>query len=491
MADTKVALVVGDVMLDKTTHGEMTRISPEGPIPIVRQVGSVTYVLGGAGNVAANIVSLGHSAMLLGAVGADEAGSLVQSLASVSGISACLPQKINEPTTVKHRVVCDGQAVLRVDTEPAVSIGHPHQLLFEGFDAAFAVAGLQLVVIADYAKGAMTAEFAAHILAKCRERCVPVFVDCRAESVAWYAGASLLKPNCREAVAMLPASVHPGLAASTDSSQVAAVACQLLAQTYNVSCVVVTDGSRGCHHTAATPNELPQAVPAITTTVVDSCGAGDTTMAALAVAFLEGKPLPEACDFAMAAASYVVQFSGTTLAHRDAVEEFIYKNSHTKLMPLDVAAKCVAGYRRRRDGAVVVLANGCFDGFHAGHLETLRYAKQQGDLLVVAYNNDTSLRELKGEGRPHVPEHYRAMHLADQLPVDIVTSFDGDIRKVVRAIRPDVLVKGGDTPSNQVPGADDVAAYGGRVAFCPIDSFYVTVDRQSSFNPASGDKANG
>lgn len=211
-------------------------------------------------------------------------------------------------------------------------------------------------------------------------------------------------------------------------------------------------------------------------------------MAALAVGLMEGRPFSSCVLFAMQAAGYVVQFYGVHAADRDEVEQFIYDHSggYKKLMSEEQVLKFVARHRRMDPRTTIVFTNGCFDGFHAGQLETLRFAKRQGDILVVAYNDDDSLRALKGTDRPHVPDSYRASHLAAQEPVDAVFRFDGDAAKVIRRIKPDVLVKGGDAAVAPIPGAEFVAEHGGRVELCPTDCFYVTVDRGREFTPPPG-----
>lgn len=206
-------------------------------------------------------------------------------------------------------------------------------------------------------------------------------------------------------------------------------------------------------------------------------------MAALAVAVVEGMEVCFATQFSMAAAGVAVQTPGIAAPSRDQVDEFLWEHFPRKTMDMQTLLDTIYRKRRLKDPAPrVVLANGCFDGFHAGQLETLRFAKNQGEILVVAYNDDDSLRALKGQDRPHIPESYRASHLAQQECVDFVVRFNGDMEKLVRAIEPDVLVKGGDTKN--VPGADYVASKGGRVAICPVGDFYVTVDRNHPFKPS-------
>ncbi len=480
-----VALVIGDVMLDRRTEGEMSRISPEAPAPVIRQT-RVVDSLGGAGNVAANIVALGHEAMLMGVVGADEAGQRVQQLAQEASITTCLPAT-NWPTIIKHRFTCDGQIIHRVDTESA-ALRSDHELIAGIHSLQQMASRIKVIVLSDYDKGALTHDVIRAVRSFSTTHNIPIFVDAKPVKMSEYHGVSLLKPNLREALTMLSENVHFGLASGNPATQ-AEVACNELRKKYGTGLVAVTLGRGGCVYTDPYDEYRIHGLDAVgphgVDHVRDVCGAGDTTMAALVVGYMEGLDFSACNLLAMQAAGYVVQFYGVHTADRDGVEEFIYRHDGwtAKLMTQDKAVAFVERKRRLNPTSQIVLTNGCFDGFHAGQLETLRFAKRQGDVLVVAYNDDESLRELKGTDRPHVPDSYRSSHLASQEPVDAVCRFDGDVEKLVRRFKPDVLVKGGDSARAPIPGADYVAKHGGRVELCPTDEFYVTVDRGRRFTP--------
>ncbi len=478
-----IALVIGDVMLDRRSDGEMRTISPEAPVPVVRQT-SLTESLGGAGNVARNIKALGHDVLLLGAVGADPHGAKVLSLAVDNGITACLVTG-SQPTIVKERVTCNGYLVSRLDIEaPGVDPAVTQQLI-NGLHSIppEQQINIKVIVVADYAKGTMTMELMAVLRQLSAAYRIPIFVDARPSVASLYYAVTLLKPNLAEAVQMLDSNVHPGLAASLPRSVVAGVACQELRRVYQANTVVVTAGPDGCSYTDPDDqfrvHEMSAVGPAGDGQIRDVCGAGDTVMAALAVGAIEGRGLSQSVLFAMHAAAYVVGRAGIVVPPRDAVDQLIYERggwSH-KIMTMDDCIRFIARQRRLNPQVSVVLANGCFDGFHAGHLETLRFAKQHGDTVVVAYNDDTSLQKLKGVGRPHVPDSYRASHLALQACVSVVVRFDGDAARLVQQLKPDVLVKGEDAKSKKVPGADFLASHGGRVEFCPFDAFSIMINR--------------
>lgn len=481
MSQKPIALVVGDVMLDVRTEGVMSSVSLEAPAPVVRQSWR-SDSLGGAGNVARNIKALGHEVLLLGMVGNDAAGVRVAQLAADGGIPACLPQW-DRPTIVKHRVTCNGQIVARVDEEDTTPSSVDVSGLLNGLYSLTAtqLEMIKVIVVADYNKYTMTAELVTALRQLSTLYSIPIFVDARPQKMDLYHNVDVLKQNMREARLMLQDVVHPGLSYNNDRDTLCGVACQQLKLKYGARLVVVTDGENGCHYTDPDNNYRVSMYNAVGRkgTVRDVCGAGDTTMAALVVGTMEALPFPYAVGFAMDAAGYVVQFHGVKAADRDELDQFIYEHGGwtSKLMTHDTVVKFIARHRRMNPSSVVVLTNGCFDGFHAGHLEMLRFASKQGTIVIVAYNDDQSLQQLKGLDRPHVPDSYRSTHLAMQDCVSAVVRFDGDAAKLVRQLKPDVLVKGAEAARAVIPGADFMAQHGGRVELYPMDTFTVTIDR--------------
>lgn len=455
-------LVIGDVMLDRQIVGTASRISPEAPVPVVRQA-QVHSTPGGAANVARNIVSLGGNAMLAGVVGSDAAGAELKQLVDGLGIMSCLPIVPNGITTEKTRIVSSGQMLLRVDHEgPPLSA---FEALFTAIASVINTGCIQLVVVSDYNKGAMSAEISGTIMDCCRTRQIPVYVDCRATSAEYYQGATLLKPNLEEAVALAISygCAHPGLAMS--GLDAAGAAAQWLAKIFGN--VVVTCGELGCAY-ASRDSEVQYHPPTTVQPMFDVCGAGDTFMAALAVAQTQSRPLPAAVSFAMSAAELAVATPGVASVQLDAVEEQLYKRGadSAKHMGLEAAANFVA--RRRRMGHRIGVANGCFDGLHAGHIDMLNEAATRVDTLIVLCNDDASLQALKGPTRPMVSLNARLKHLAQQPTVSAVCLFAGDVLPYLRVLKPDVLFKGGDTVAGNVPGADYVAGYGGALVLTPV-----------------------
>jgi len=483
-------LVIGDVMLDSRVEGEMTRVSPEAPAPIVRTT-QRTATLGGAGNVARNIVAMGHPVYLLAAVGGDAAGGSVTRLSLEAGVAANYA-RLPGATIVKQRITCGGQILLRVDDEdpqiyPKVDFSEHVATSLDSLNLA--AGGVRLVVISDYGKGFINRGVLDAVDQACREHGIPIFLDPYPPHRDMYNCVALIKPNLEEAAMLLEDDVHFGLAASNDVATRADCACTQLEKHFSGAAIVVTTGSGGCCYKMSTAGSQPYHVsawgPAGVDVVKDICGAGDTVMAALAAGYMEGKDLHSSAELAMHAAGYVVQFHGVHIAQRDAVEDFVYEHSNytKKLMTHEEVLRFLERKRKTSEGGRIALANGCFDGFHAAHLETFRYARQHADILLVAYNDDESLRAVKGEGRPHVPDSFRATHIALQEPVDAVFRFDGDVEKLVRVINPDILVKGGDTPA-PVAGEEYVTSYGGRVERA-YTSFRVVVSRETEFVPIS------
>lgn len=469
MSKTTV-LVVGDVMLDRWIEGSMERISPESSSPVVRQLSTI-QTPGGAGNVAAGLLALGCNVLLAGVGGNDPAEVDLQfTLGSLSGPDS--PARLmtslatgTGPTLVKTRITCGGQQVLRLDTEqlPLANEAALRDAIVVGVQAY--CDRLAAIVVSDYGKGAMTPGLASLLLEASSRYAIPLLVDTKPEHFAWYRGSSVLKPNLREATAFAKSgSVHPALAVADPADQAVAAGMYIRDQV-GIPNVIVTCGAAGLvwvgaagyHHYTAAP------VP-----VYDVTGAGDTVMAVLAAMSVHGWSHAETLERAVVAGSLAVQRHRTAVITRDELEDAMVARHGWagKFMGPQAVKEFVA--RKRRAGLRIVLTNGCFDALHYGHLSTLEFAKQQGDVLVVAFNDDASTTALKGEGRPLVPGSYRGMQLAMTGVVDAVVEFDGDVEALVRLLKPDVLTKGAEYVPQAVAGADYVAQLGGRVAFAPM-----------------------
>lgn len=442
-------------MLDRYWDGPAARLSPEAPVPVV-QVANETLRAGGAANVAMNLRALGASCTLLGWVGADREGDLLLELLAGAGVD-CRVQRIEGGATVtKLRVTSRKQQLLRLDFERPWPAPAAEQARAE-LDALMAAAAgdHDVVVLSDYGKGVLDAPD--NLLAAAREAGVPVMVDPKAPPFGRWRSAALIKPNLRELE--LAVGVWSGEEALRSRAQ------NLLSE-HGIDHMLLTRGEAGMTLLARTGEPLH--LPGRAVDVFDVTGAGDTVMAVLAASRAAGASLPDAARLSNLAASLAVRHAGTTAvgaaelasawaaAGADGFERDRGSVSRERLGELLAAA--------RARGERIVFTNGCFDLLHAGHVGYLEQARALGDRLVVAINDDDSVRRLKGPGRPLNPATQRARVLAGLAAVDWVVTFAEDTpESLLQALAPDVLVKGGDYGIDEVVGADIVRSQGGEV----------------------------
>jgi D-beta-D-heptose 7-phosphate kinase / D-beta-D-heptose 1-phosphate adenosyltransferase len=460
--------VLGDVMLDKFVYGEVDRISPEAPIPVLRHE-CEKVMLGGAANVASNIAALGGEALLVGALGDDSAGDLVAGpLIAPDRVEGRFVRVVGHPTTVKVRYVSGGQQIMRLDIE------RPFHLDEEKIDTicdwfAAAADGVSAVVLSDYAKGVLTPALISRVVEVARGRRIPVVVDPKSTDVARYAGATVLTPNASEAGRIV------GIECSDDRHS--ELAARILHQRAKVEAIVLTRGANGM--TVFDPADSEGAVthvPTVAPEVFDVSGAGDTVVAALALAIGCGASVTTAARIGNAAASIAVSKRGTAVVQAHELSAALggaKAADDPKIADAEAAAAIVADWKAH--GLSVGLTNGCFDLIHPGHVELLKRSRASCDRLVVALNGDASVRRLKGEGRPVQNEHARSIVMAAIDSVDLVTLFDEDTpTRLIEALKPDCLIKGADYTLATVIGADLVRSYGGKVILVPLESGHST-----------------
>ncbi len=453
-------LVLGDVMLDRYVYGTVDRMSPEAPVPVLRQE-SQRAMTGGAGNVARNIAALGGKVVLVGLVGDDDAGrELSAMLADEPGIASRLIVDAGRPTTVKTRFVAGRQQLLRVDGETAMpATGAAASALQAALDAA--LGSVDIVLLSDYAKGVLGDEVLQRAIARIHGAGKRLVVDPKSRDLRRYAGADLLTPNRGELAAAT------GIAGEDDAS-VAAAARQAM-KAAGVGAVLATRGERGM--TLVTGKALPLHLAAEAREVFDVSGAGDTVIAVLAAALAVGADLPQAARLANTAAGIATGKLGTAVVHPadllGALQARDVLASEAKVVALETALERVQ--RWRAAGETIAFTNGCFDLIHPGHVSLLGQARGAADRLIVGLNSDASIQRLKGKDRPVQNETARGIVLASMSAVDLVLLFDEDTPiELIRAIRPDVLVKGADYRVDQVVGADVVQASGGRVMLAEL-----------------------
>jgi D-beta-D-heptose 7-phosphate kinase/D-beta-D-heptose 1-phosphate adenosyltransferase len=455
-------LCVGDVMLDRFLHGEIERISPEAPVPIIH-LRETREMLGGAGNVASNIASLGGTAVLVGLVGADDAGTRLRAIAASRGtILPALIETRHRPTICKTRFVAGRQQVVRADEESRAPL-HPEeeQALIAALEAH--LAGAHAVIFSDYGKGALTRAVVTRGIAAARAHGVKVFVDPKSDDFSIYRGAACVTPNAREMAAAARAPVGT-------EAEIAAAARRVMADA-GVDAILVTRSEKGMTLVEA---RGVTSVSARAREVFDVSGAGDTVIATLALAQADGRSLEQAMHIANAAAGVVVSKLGTATADiAEVMHELSAQDAAAGsggvpgLMTLAAAQALVA--RWRAQGFSVGFTNGCFDILHPGHVSLLAFARSQCDRLLVALNSDDSVRRLKGASRPVNALGQRAQVMAAIRYVDGVVCFEDDTPlALISALVPDVLVKGADYRMDQVVGAELVQAAGGRVVLAEL-----------------------
>ena len=464
-AAVKIA-VVGDLMLDRYVYGVVERVSPEAPIPVMSH-GRETAMLGGAGNVARGLATLGVRTELAAVAGEDDlARALVDLIREEVGLEADLVIDPARPTTVKTRFVAGGQQLLRLDAEDP----RPLDEAADGRLAAAAetaISGAAAILLSDYAKGALTPAVIAACLAAAKAASAPVIVDPKGRSFAPYGAADLIKPNAKEL------ALVTGHAVDTDEEVEAALSVAL--DCCEAKAILVTRAGAGM--SLAVRGQPVRHFKARARTVFDVSGAGDTTLAALGLALAAGTELDKAIEFAILASGVVVGKVGTAAVSPaeliDAEVAQRLTSQESKIAPLDAVLACVAHWRAL--GLRIGFTNGCFDILHRGHVAYLAEARKTCDRLIVAVNTDASVRALKGEGRPVNDLESRALVLAGLASVDLVTPFDAETPiALIEAIQPDVLLKGADYTVETVVGSDVVQRYGGEVKLVPLVEGYST-----------------
>jgi len=440
-------LVTGDVMLDRYWFGPASRISPEAPVPVVR-VEQTEERPGGAANVAVNLASLGVSTTLVGATGPDEAGSRLEALLAERGVSCRFVRGDTLRTITKLRVLSRNQQLIRLDVEepsrPEAARGIEE--LFAG-----ALSGHAAVVLSDYGKGAL--QQAPALIARARAAGVPVLVDPKGTDFQRYRGATALTPNLGEFEAVVGHCPDEETLVSRGEE---------LRKRLELEFLLVTRSERGM--TLIRRGQPPLHLPAEAREVYDVTGAGDTVIAVLAAGIATGSDAAQAAAIANLAAGLVVRKLGVAHVTRAELQLALHQRGigGRGVLTREQAREFVREAQSR--GERVVMTNGCFDILHVGHVTYLEEAKQLGQRLLVAVNDDASVRRLKGGGRPVNTLDDRMAVLTGLASVDWVVPFAEDTpADLIAEILPDVLVKGGDYRPEDIAGGASVLANGGEV----------------------------
>ncbi|MFN7534720.1 MAG: D-glycero-beta-D-manno-heptose 1-phosphate adenylyltransferase [Brevundimonas sp.] len=450
---------VGDLMLDRYVYGDVSRISPEAPIPVLRARRTVAMP-GGVGNVARNVAALGGTARLGGVAGEDAAGAELTALvAAEARIEDFIARSRAAGTIVKTRYVSGGQQLMRLDEE---------ELLVSAFERDDVFSGTSAILLSDYGKGVVSERLIRSAVWQAQNAGIPVIVDPKGRDFARYGAVDVIKPNASELAGAT------GLPVDSDAEIEAALEALLAATT--AKAIVVTRAGKGM--SLMRRGEPAQHFPGRAREVFDVSGAGDTGLAALGLALGAGASMEQAVQLAILASGVVVGKSGTAVVTpAELIEAEVSQHAGTalvKVTALDDLAAEVEGWHRQ--GLKVGFTNGCFDVLHRGHVAYLAQARSWCDRLVVALNSDASVRTLKGDGRPVNDLESRAVVIGGLASVDRVTAFDDPTPlRLIERLRPDVLIKGADYTRDTVVGADLVASWGGEVRLAAFtDGFSTT-----------------
>ncbi|MCG7936604.1 MAG: bifunctional D-glycero-beta-D-manno-heptose-7-phosphate kinase/D-glycero-beta-D-manno-heptose 1-phosphate adenylyltransferase HldE [Candidatus Thiodiazotropha taylori] len=441
-------LVVGDLMLDRYWQGAAAKISPEAPVPVVH-VHDTEERPGGGANVALNMTSLGVGVALCGLIGRDEAGERLAERLTESGVECLLQLSESVPTITKLRVISQHQQLLRLDFEQPMwqvdlaEMGNHYQQQLASSD---------LVILSDYAKG--TLQQPQELISAARAAGVPLLVDPKGSDFEKYRNASLLTPNLKEFEAVV---------GHCETDQALNERGMALRESLNLDALLVTLSERGM--LLIQKDAPPLHLPTRAREVYDVTGAGDTVIGVLGAGMAAGMPIHEAAGLANVAAGLMVGKLGAGSVTLGELKGALSRQGDFDFHTIQTRESlCEASETARQLGERIVMTNGCFDILHEGHVRYLQQAKQLGDRLVVAVNDDDSVRRLKGEDRPINPLEQRMAVLAGLASVDWVVPFSEDTpESLICAVKPDLLVKGGDYKPEQIAGYDCVVNNGGEV----------------------------
>ncbi len=456
----KRVLCVGDLILDRFVYGQAARISREAPVAVIKQRHD-ELKLGACGNVARNVTALGGRATLLAVVGDDAEGHAVSNLLADGVLDDVeLITARGRATPVKTRYIAGAQQMLCVDRDPDTPVGaEAEEHMLAAMESA--VGECDVVVVSDYGRGVMTPQVIRRVIDIAAKAVKPVVASPRGEDFARYDGVYLLKPNVHDLQAEVAAPCD------TDA-EVAAAMAAVMARTQNLEVVLVTRGAKGM--ALLRRGHEPAFFSATPRDVYDISGAGDTAMAALALAVAAGAPLRQAINISNRAAGITVTKMGTATVTAEELIADAYGRAIAGAPITDIAGASDEVARWRAEGARIGVTNGCFDLLHAGHVAMLNRARSLCDRLVVGLNDDASVRRLKGEGRPVTPQTDRAWLVSALSAVDLVVIFSDDTATaLLEAVRPDVYVKGGDYGApDQLPEAETARAVGAELVFAPL-----------------------
>ena len=480
-------LCIGDVMLDHFLYGSVERISPEAPVPVFN-FKSEKKMLGGAGNVVANLSSLGCKADIICFIGKDPAGKTVRELLrDVCGNPAAIEVE-GYPTIEKTRIIAGNNHILRIDTEKKfTSVGDADRIFSEMLEERIREA--DIVLLSDYAKGILSDQRCKTIIALCKKTGRKVLVDPKGDNYEKYRGASLIKPNLKEFCQAAGVSCSPD---SPDFEQIFCQGAKRLFEHCGFDNLLVTLSEHGMAYLSASDPDDVFRIPTKAKEVFDVSGAGDTSLAAFGAALAAGAAIRDAMQLANIASGIAVGKLGTSQVSAAEMSKELASmedrsdiwDQKAKVIKLDDARKLADSLHKQ--GKIIGFTNGCFDLLHQGHLFSLMRSKKHCDVLFIGLNTDASVRRLKGSERPVQDEDTRALLLSSLEFVDYVILFDDDTAiPLVEAVRPDVILKEGYT-LDKWPEAQLVESYGGRAVTLPRLEGYSTTSTIARLRRSQG-----
>ena len=445
-------LVFGDIILDRYISGSVDRVSPEAPVPVLKP-SNEEIRLGGAANVALNLSSLGSNTTLIGVTGKDESSTQIIDLLKKNNIKKAL-SKSKHPTISKLRILASQQQLIRIDNEEEFS-ETDWQSSLSNYRKYINLKKNKVLIISDYEKG--TLRNIPLIIREAKKLKKIILVDPKGDDFSKYKSADIITPNFQE---------FERVVGKVNSEPEITKKGKDLIKSLNLNSLLITRGSEGMTLLDKRNGKVVREdFPTEARDVFDVSGAGDTVIASIAAGLAGGFSLSESIRLANLAAGIVVGKSGTATVNQAELVPYLgLTESYVSFNEVKVYSKDL-----HERGKKIVFTNGCFDILHAGHVEYLEAAKELGDKLIVAINTDRSVRKLKGSSRPVNTLAHRAKVLASLQCIDKVVFFDEDTPiKLIKAIRPDVLVKGGDYKLKDIVGHKEVSQSGGSVVTIPL-----------------------
>ena len=455
-------LVFGDYMVDKYINGSVSRISPEAPVPVI-EVKKETKKLGGAGNVINNIISLGGNVKILGCIGKDIAGDFIINYFNNDHTNVSYLKQYNDINTiVKTRVVSKNQQFLRIDEENKELLKEEYyNYVFENLEEIFN--DIDVLVISDYAKGAVTKEISQLLITKANEINIPIIVDPKGKDYSKYNGATICTPNVKEICDVLNTKI--------ESEKEIEEAASKLCIDNNIKYLALTRSEKGISLVDKLQNKKD--FPAIAKEIIDVSGAGDTVVATMALLLGINYPINEICVIANLAASVVVSKFGTSTVSLNELICSICLTGEFKLQNLETLKYIVEDLKSKNKK--IVFTNGCFDMLHVGHLFSFKEARKYGDILIVAVNSDASVKENKGDLRPIIPQNDRIEMLSALECIDYLLLMDDkNPINIIKTLKPDISVKGEDWKDKLVPEKPIIESYGGEIKFIKLNPDHST-----------------